>query len=934
MRNLLFILIVLVGCMRLVAQVTIDPFFPELDDDITVYFDASQGSGGLNDCNCTVYMHTGLITDQSTSGSDWKYVQGNWGTDDPKVRMTKVANNIYILNYNIKDFYEVPDGEQVRQLAFVFRNVDGSKEGKTASGGDIFYAMPDPDAPFQYIVTKPSMEDRIVAPGALLDLKVVSSRNADYTFTVNGNIVSQKPETALFEVQYALSQREAYHFALNITYEEVDYDTVFTWIVPKDNLVAEVPPGTRLGFNPVSEGKATFLIDAPGKGAAFLVGDHSDWKVDQQFQMNKTPNGNSFWFDLDTTGLGSKLRYQIWLDDGLRLADPMSQQVLNDFDDRFISASVYPDMPAYPALLASGNVSYVTWEEPYQWQTHTFIRPEPGNLVVYELLVRDFLASHDYNDLADTLTYLKRLGVNAIELMPVCEFEGNISWGYNVSFHNAIDKYYGGPEKLKRFIDMAHGAGIAVIADVVFNHAFGQNPMVRMYWDAANNKPAADNPWFNQDPRHPFNVGYDFNHESPFTRRYVKEILENWLTEFRFDGYRFDLSKGFTQTDNPNDIGKWGQYDASRIAILKEYADVMWATSPGSYVILEHFADNSEERELANYGMMLWGNLTHDYQEAVMGYNSNFTWNYFKARNWTNPHVVGYMESHDEERIIYKAKQFGATSGTYSAKDEATALDRLGMASAFFYTIPGPKMLWQFGELGYDYSINYCQDGTIKDQCRTDPKPIRWDFYHQQKRLELYAVTAGLIHLKTENEVFRDADITYDLSATYKHMAMNEDELKMLVIGNFGLSGADKMVAFPSSEWYYNYLGNDSIPGSTVLNNIYLEQGAYKVYLNKKVHNPALTLSADKPTYEAMPVLVFPNPAGSEIYVNLGLQSVGAHLGLTIYDINGKEVYSTTTKGEHEVVIPAASFDPGVYIVRVGNGQRAGVAKFVVGSGR
>jgi 1,4-alpha-glucan branching enzyme len=157
--------------------------------------------------------------------------------------------------------------------------------------------------------------------------------------------------------------------------------------------------------------------------------------------------------------------------------------------------------------------------------------------------------------------------------MPVSEFEGNISWGYNVSLHNAIDKYYGGSQKLKAFIDAAHSQGIAVIADVVFNHAFGQNPMVQMYWNASQNKLANDNPWFNPDARHPYNVGFDFNHESPSTKRYVNQILKDWLVEYRFDGFRFDLSKGFTQTNNPNDVNKWGQYDASRIAILKGYAD-------------------------------------------------------------------------------------------------------------------------------------------------------------------------------------------------------------------------------------------------------------------------------------------------------------------------------------------------------------------------
>ncbi|MCB0681020.1 MAG: hypothetical protein KDC32_08815, partial [Saprospiraceae bacterium] len=178
---------------------------------------------------------------------------------------------------------------------------------------------------------------------------------------------------------------------------------------------------------------------------------------------------------------------------------------------------------------------------------------------------------HDYTTLIDTLDYLQNLGINAIELMPVQEFEGNISWGYNPSFHMALDKYYGPVNEFKRFIDSCHARGMAVILDVVYNHAFGQCPLVQLYFDG---KPTPESPYFNVDATHPFNVGYDFNHESEATRRYIDQVMTYWLEEFRVDGFRFDLSKGFTQVNNPDDVGAWGQYDASRIAILKHYADV------------------------------------------------------------------------------------------------------------------------------------------------------------------------------------------------------------------------------------------------------------------------------------------------------------------------------------------------------------------------
>ena len=103
----------------------------------------------------------------------------------------------------------------------------------------------------------------------------------------------------------------------------------------------------------------------------------------------------------------------------------------------------------------------------YNWQNTNFTAPENKNLLIYELLVRDFVQKRNYQTLIDTLGYLDKLGINAIELMPPGEFENNESWGYNPSFHMALDKYYGTPEKFKEFVDSCHGRGIAVIVDMV-----------------------------------------------------------------------------------------------------------------------------------------------------------------------------------------------------------------------------------------------------------------------------------------------------------------------------------------------------------------------------------------------------------------------------------------------------------------------------------
>ena len=131
--------------------------------------------------------------------------------------------------------------------------------------------------------------------------------------------------------------------------------------------------------------------------------------------------------------------------------------------------------------------------------------------------------------------------------------------------------------------------------DIALNHSFGQNPMVRMYFDASAGQygqPTASNPWFNPTPKHDFNVGYDFNHESLQTKNFTKRVIAYWMQNYHIDGYRFDLSKGFTQNNTLGNIGAWGAYDQSRVNILTEYYNDIQSHEPGAYVILEHLADS------------------------------------------------------------------------------------------------------------------------------------------------------------------------------------------------------------------------------------------------------------------------------------------------------------------------------------------------------
>ncbi|MFK7934829.1 MAG: alpha-amylase family glycosyl hydrolase, partial [Saprospiraceae bacterium] len=603
-----FAFLCLIHYSSIAQVVTTDPAFPTETDAVTLIFDASQGTAGLKDCNCTVYIHTGVITNESTAPSDWKYVAMQWGVENPDWALTRVEgeDNLYTFEItpSIREYYGVGANEMVEQLAFVFRNGDGSLEGKDVGGSDIFYTVYDGEIAFTSSLQSPSQTSLIKEIGETIEVRAIASQDATLTLTDNGEEIFSTTGTSL---SYDLTATTAGTHEVVFTADdgEETQTASFTYVVPTEVNAIDPPADYDDGITVLGDTAIYLQLFAPGKDYAFVVGNFTDWQLSTDFQMNTSLDGNTHWILIENIEAGDYM-FQYLVEGDVKTADPYSELVLDPNNDPFISEETFPNLPPYPADQASGILSWIRVGNPdYEWQVNDFTAPDREKLVVYELLVRDFVEAHNYQTLIDTLDYLENLGINAIELMPVNEFEGNISWGYNPSFHMALDKYYGTPEVFKAFIDECHRRGIAVIVDVVYNHGFSQSPFFQLYNQGG--KPSPESPFMNVDATHPFNVGYDFNHESPATKKFVKKVMRYWLEEFRLDGFRFDLSKGFTQVNNPDNVGAWGNYDASRIAILKDYMDTVWEVNPNAYNIMEHFAANQEETELVEYGAMFWG---------------------------------------------------------------------------------------------------------------------------------------------------------------------------------------------------------------------------------------------------------------------------------------------------------------------------------------
>ena len=826
------------------SGITVEPAYPNADKACTIVFKPASDNP-LYGYSGELYGHFGVVVD-----GEWMYVPTEWGTTEEKTHFTKVADNHweFKMEPSIREYFQ--SGETpVTKIALIVRTGDGN--------------------------TKSHDSDQFCS---VLDEK----------------------------------------------YQGEEF-------VPDDLVTKKMPEGVKHGINYNSDGSVTFVFydkDTAGQSHkyCYIVGDWNEWTRKTEGAMYYDGSQGCWWITLDGFDADKEYRFQYRLGNSSGsdsfISDPYTEIVYDQWNDQYIQG-----VPAFPAGAKQLVSAFQINRPAYNWQHSDFKVEDKNDLVIYEMLFRDFTTSQNIAGAMSQLDYIENLGVNAVQLMPIQEFDGNLSWGYNPNHYFALDKYYGTREQYKEFIDECHARGLAVIVDVVYNHATGSHPWAKMWW--AGDRTASNNPWFNEYAKHPYNVYHDFNHENAMVKDHVKRSLEYLLTEYDVDGFRFDLTKGFTQKDtggDNGDVAAWGNYDQGRVDILKGYADHIWSVNKDAVVIFEHLADWSEEKVLAEHGIQLWRNMNHSYRSAVAGGSGDFSGSYEKTAGlyggW-----VSYMESHDEERICYGAGadassvtwgvigigddwnndkvmskdgvffsvknvsvaandrfkirkagewndafNYGASSdnykltvgqgykmtngnsskdmyvpaaGTYdiyfhldsetvwlmnagqrpadpsagggAAEDALTvAMRRAGASAAFFLTVPGPKMIWQFGEIGYDY--------TIEHNGRTGEKPVVTDEYMAvPARKALYDTYASLLKFRRENPRFFDSDASFSWTPTgeIKKITCTVDGKSFHVVGNFGKGQTTYSV--PSGSW------TDYINGGSVSGNITLKEGEFRL---------------------------------------------------------------------------------------------------------
>lgn len=891
------------------AQITTTPQLPTAGQAVTIRFNSAQ-ENLLNLFTGDLYAHTGVLVKGKT---DWQHVIGTWGNNTLQPKLTNLGGGIYELQIapSVQEYYNVSSNEQIQKMAFVFRSADGSKQTNDLLV-DVY-----PDG-LVVAFTRPA-NDSIVALSSNLKMKAQSSATAQLTLKLNGETLKTVQGTAI-EAETSFTQTGQNTLVVVAqTDTELKTDTVRIF-VRAANPTAALPSGARKGIQYLSETSARLVLWAPNKSYVYLLGDFNNWEINNNFLMNKA--GDFFWFEVANLEPGKPYAFQYLVDGTRRIADPYTEVVSDPWNDSYISKTTYPNLMAYPTGKTTGIASVLqTNQAAYQWEVANFTVPAKEKMVIYELHIRDFDAMKTYKAVRERLDYLQDLNVNVLELMPVNEFEGNSSWGYNPSFYFAPDKAYGPKEELKKLIDECHKRGIAVVIDMVLNHSYGQSPFAQLYMDD-NWTITPDNPWYNVESNFKntsLTWGYDFNHESTATRELIDSINSFWIKEYKVDGFRFDFTKGFSNT--PYSSSSWGsEYDAPRVANLKRMANEIWKRKSDALVILEHLADNSEEKVLAEHGMMLWGNMNHNYNEATMGYNeggkSDLSWGVYTARNWSAPNLVTYMESHDEERLMYKNISFGATQGSYNTKLTNTALDRMELASVFFIPLPGPKMIWQFGELGYDISIDY--------NGRVGEKPVKWGYIQDPNRTDLFRVLSKLNFLKQNYEEFNAGALTHNLTGEVKWYKLTSGNNHVLAVGNFGVAPRTVTVTFQKTGTWYNYFARTAESFATSTQELTLAPGEYRLYTSRELEHPHIQTNIEELKTGENRLRLYPNPVQNVLHVETELPA-----RFEIFSLWGQSM-GNPVWGESEAQIDVNRLARGVYLLRIDtNGRAPKFQKFI-----
>ncbi len=753
MRKKLLLFVALLCSVALGSQAAIFetnyPLLQESSKDVKITFNAAEsGVAGLMDLSTDLYAHIGVFTTKSPS--DWSHVVCNWGVNTDKNKFVRVAENTYELSIgDLRTYFGITDEtETITDICVIARNAAG-----TVQTADNFIEVLK-DGFAIVMNTTPSSVPITVPVNGSVEIEVLSTEIATLSLYVNDELQQEELNVNSHTFTHKFTEAGKYKVqavANNGTETKKKTKSVYV-ITPSP--AKDYPGGTpKQGAVKNSDGSVTFCLAAPEKNKVVIVGSWDNYEIlDERTMYYQDYEGfRYFWTTVSGLDNSTYYPYYYYVDENFKVSDPYGHLILDQHNDKYLSDDVYPNRPDYPydkfddTMLAvyKGDL------DDYDWQVENFKVANPKSMTIYELLFRDFTGSDSSADgtvraAIEKIPYLKQLGVTVVELMPIMQFDGNNSWGYNTNNFMAPDKSYGSPDDYKEFIDKCHQAGIGVVLDIVFNHTPDLHPWYKMY-------SKGNSPFYNAVCPHDYGVFNDIKQEYPLWEKHWIDVLTYWLEVYKVDGFRFDLVKGLGDSDSY--AGGTEAYNQSRIDRMARLHAAMKKVNPNVIHINEHLASASEEKPMGNDGQYLWNNQSHNsikYAQGLTGGNMR----YFYSANCSRPafSTVDYMESHDEERLGYSQDKSGAAA----IKSDAVAkAKRLGSAAAQMLMFPGPKMIWMFGELGANQTTKSSDGGN-----NTSPKKLCWNNLEDENYSALHQNYVNLCHLRKDNpEMFGSEDV-------------------------------------------------------------------------------------------------------------------------------------------------------------------------------
>jgi 1,4-alpha-glucan branching enzyme len=470
--------------------------------------------------------------------------------------------------------------------------------------------------------------------------------------------------------------------------------------------------------------KIDFALLAPYNESVQLIGDFSNWEP-----LPMTKGADGWWrTSVDLPDGDHKYKFRV---------KSVSYFARGETLDVFDPYELHITDDEHESSIVRVKGGKRVWTE-YQWKHDDVPLPQNHELVIYELFVADFAGTTErrgrFDDVVDKLDWLKELGINCLELMPVKFFPGQ-GWGYNLRSLFGVASTYGTPDDLCRLVDECHARGMRVVIDGVYNHSDADSPLAKIdyaYWYYEQNPDPPEMQW---GPK--FNYGHYDEHLKVFpARKYVIESIRFWVEKFHIDGIRFDATRAIANFDAMKELTMAG-FD--QVGGRKPFFTVaehvpedpaITGFPDGPMVAAWRFSLGARFRAVLTE-QPNDGESPDDFEGLLTALDP--------AKNGyrTGGHCVNYIVSHDHDRLM---QQLGDKGNMFD--DVAFARVKLGMG--LLATIPGIPMIWMGQEFG------------AANEKSLDPRPLDWSLLQHERNAGLHAHVTSLLKLRRETHALQN----------------------------------------------------------------------------------------------------------------------------------------------------------------------------------